>query len=225
MSKIAFDITPFTTTDYQDHISAIVWFSGCNMRCKYCYNTNIVLKNPRLSSKDILDFLDKRQGKLDAVVFSGGECTINREFLFLAKEIKNRNFKLKVDTNGSNLKAIKDAINIIDFISLDFKALKSKFRQITNSNLYDEFINTLDFLISINFNFEIRTTVHEQLFNEKELSQMANLLFEKGYKGIYYLQNFLYTDDNLGNLKEQKDLLNIQKISSPIEISLRNFKI
>ncbi|MGB2553890.1 radical SAM protein, partial [Campylobacter sp. MOP51] len=83
----------------------VAWSTGCNMRCTYCYNTAVVLGEGFVSEDEFLRFLDRRIGKLSGVVFSGGECTISGSFLPLAREVKKRGFLLKVDTNGSNLKA------------------------------------------------------------------------------------------------------------------------
>lgn len=220
-----YSLTPFTTLDYPDKTACIAWFAGCNMRCLYCYNVAVVQGDGQISADEFVKFLDKRKGKLSGVVFSGGECTINPLFLPLAKEVKSRNFDLKVDTNGSNLTALQSAIsqNLIDYIALDFKAPPEKFRQITASNLYDDFIKTLKFLIGINFKFEVRTTIHADLLDEDDISKMSEILHLNGYKGIYYLQNFLNTNENFGNLSEPKAAFDPSKIRSNLKIELRNF--
>ena len=117
-----YSLTPFTTLDYPDKTACIAWFAGCNMRCAYCYNVPIVTGVGQISRAEFIKFLDKRKGKLSGVVFSGGECTLSPAFLPLASEVKSRGFSLKVDTNGSNLTALGQAIslNLIDYIALDF---------------------------------------------------------------------------------------------------------
>lgn len=224
MGKI-YSITPFTMLDYPDKLACIVWFSGCNMRCIYCYNTEIVKSSGVMENNELLSFLDERVGKLEGVVFSGGECTLNKDFLYLAKEVKKRGFSLKVDTNGSNLSVLKKAIelNLIDYIALDFKALKENYFLVTNSNLYDKFIQTLKFLINLNFPFEVRTTIHADIFTESDISKMAEILENFGYKGTYYLQNFLETGENFGLLQKPKRELCLDKIKSNLKVELRNF--
>ncbi|MCD8213891.1 MAG: anaerobic ribonucleoside-triphosphate reductase activating protein, partial [Campylobacter sp.] len=182
-----FSITPFTTLDYPDKVAAIAWFAGCNMRCAYCYNIDVVLGKGKISEEEFCAFLDKRTGKLNGIVFSGGECTINPSFLKLAREVKSRKFSLKVDTNGSNLDVLKAAIdeNLIDYIALDFKAVKEKFQSVTGFKLYENFMATLEFLLGINFNFEVRTTLHFDLLNETDVSKMAKILYENGDKKVY----------------------------------------
>jgi len=225
MTYPIYSITPFTVLDYPDKTAAIAWFTGCNMRCLYCYNKAIVLAKGQVSKEEFLRFLDKRIGKLDGIVFSGGECTLSDEFLLLAREVKARGFKLKIDTNASNLPILKSAIsqNLIDYIALDFKAVSEKFQKIVGINLYENFIKTLIFLINNNFKFEVRTSIHADLLNENDVSKMAKILEFYGYKGTYYLQNFLDTGENFGNLKMPKNNFNPNKIDSNLKIKLRNF--
>lgn len=218
-----YDITPFTTLDYPDKLACIVWFAGCNMRCLYCYNFEIVNSKKDIGEDKLITFLKSRVGLLEGVVFSGGECTLNQNFTSLARKVKELGFNLKVDTNGSNLKALQKTINFIDYIALDFKAPKDKFKNVTSSNLYDEFIKTLKFLTHINFNFEVRTTIHSDLLDENDISKMAQILEKNGYKNSYFLQNFLNTGLNFGNLTTPKKEFDINKINSNLEICLRNF--
>lgn len=212
-------------TDYPDKIAAVAWFAGCNMRCVYCYNTPIVLESGNISTEEFCKFLDKRKNRLDGIVFSGGECSISPAFLELAREVKKRNFALKVDTNGSNLDVLKQAISegLIDYIALDFKATKEKFKSISGSHLYENFIQTLEFLLLINFDFEVRTTLHADFLDENDISKMAEILEQKGYKKSYFLQNFLDTKENFGKISTPKNSFDVDKIRSQIPIKLRNF--
>ncbi len=219
-------ITPFTTVDYPEHLACIVWFSGCNMRCRYCYNADIVLEQGEISIDELMEFLKRRVGLLDGVVLSGGECTLYSGIYELCGEIKSLGFKIKLDTNGTNPKVLKKLCedDFVDFVALDFKAPLDKFRFITNSSekLYNDFMKSLDILINLDFTFEIRTTVHEDLLNEPNIQTMSEILHEKKYQNIFYLQHF-FNAQNLGNLKTPKSSLNVSKIKSQVSIRLRNF--
>ena len=195
------------------------------MRCAYCYNVPIVTGEGQISRAEFIKFLDKRKGKLSGVVFSGGECTLSPAFLPLAREVKSRGFSLKVDTNGSNLTIIQQAIslNLINYIALDFKATKEKFLKVAGSNLYKNFLQTLEFLLQTDFKFEVRTTVHADLLDEADISAMSKILYERGYRGVYYLQNFLDTGENFGNLTQAKTKFDPYLIRSNLKIGLRNF--
>ncbi|WP_404317331.1 anaerobic ribonucleoside-triphosphate reductase activating protein [Malaciobacter canalis] len=221
--KIIYDITRFTTLDYKDNLSCIVWFISCNMRCQYCYNSNIVLsKDGNYEIKDLFTFLEKRVGLLDAVVLSGGEATMHN-LEPICKKIKAMGFKIKLDTNGLNTKLIKTLIdeNYIDYIALDFKATKEKFQDITKTNQYNKFLDTLEFLIEKNFDFEVRTTLHEELLDENDINKIVDTLISKGYKNSLYIQNFLNVE-NFANLKESKKVLNKDLLSKNLNIIWRN---
>ena len=155
--KIVYDITRFTTTDYAGHLSCIIWFIGCNFRCLYCYNDNIVYtKRGKYDFKEVLEFLKSRIGLLDSVVLSGGEATIHN-LIPICKEIKKLGFKIKLDTNGSNFKQIKELVELklIDYMAIDFKSPKDKFKDIVGVDIYEHCIKTIKYLISINFKFVV----------------------------------------------------------------------
>ena len=211
--------------DFGELTACIVWFVGCNMRCIYCYNTQLVVSEGNVGYEELSEFLKSRVDKLDGVVFSGGECTQNVDFFYLAREVKRLGFKLKIDTNGSNPNILKKAIeeNLIDFIALDFKGDEKHFEFITNSNLYSNFLQSLRYLVSINFDFEVRTTVHSDNKKKKLIEKMAKILENEGYKGTYFLQNFLYTGENFGCIGEPVSKFDPTKIKSNLKISLRNF--
>ncbi len=224
MKKPISFITPFTTLDYPNHLACIVWFSGCNMRCEYCYNSQIVLENGTLSVDELITFLKKRQNLLDAVVLSGGECTLFKDLLSLCKKIKSLGFKIKIDTNGSNPTLLQTLIEkkLVDFVALDFKALSKKFTTLTHSNLFENFKFTLELLIQKDFNFEVRTTIHSDLLSEDDINEMIDFLHVKNYKNTYYLQNFLHVE-TLGNLSEPEKSFDKDKLSDILKVEFRNF--
>ena len=200
--KIVYNITKFTTTDYVGHLSCIIWFVSCNFRCLYCYNDNIVYtKEGNYTQNDILKFLKTRIGLLDSVVLSGGEATVHNVIPF-CKEIKKLGFKIKLDTNATNLPQIKKLIelNLLDYIAIDFKAPKHKFKEIVGIDMYDNTIKTIQYLIDIAFAFELRTTINKSLLDENDINSMIKTISELGYKNIYYIQNFLETSSNIGNV-------------------------
>ncbi|RBQ30053.1 anaerobic ribonucleoside-triphosphate reductase activating protein [Aliarcobacter vitoriensis] len=222
--KIVYDFTRFTTTDYVGEISCIVWHISCNLRCNYCYNDNIVFAKQGLyTHNDILDFLSKRKTLLTAVVLSGGEATMHN-LVFFCEKVKKLGFKIKLDTNGTNLKAIKKLLskNLIDFIAIDFKAPKDKFKFITKKDSYDDMLNTIKYLLKIDFPFELRTTVNRNFIDENDIKEIINTIYCLGYRNVYYIQNFLQTSSNIGNITQNK-LLNKDLIdNSKLTIKYRN---
>lgn len=218
-----YDITKFTTTDFKDHLSCIVWFIGCNMHCSYCYNSEIVLsKKAKYSFEDVINFLKTRINLLDAVVLSGGEATL-QDLVFYTQEIKKLGFKVKLDTNGLNTELVKELVQkeLIDYLALDFKATKNKFLYITKNRNYEEFFATLTFLVQSNFPFEVRTTLHANLLNEDDINSIIKKLKEVGYKNSFYIQNFLYTPNNLGKLNDATANFDKTKLSKELDIIFR----
>jgi len=222
-AKVIYDLTSFTHLDYPNHLSCIVWFSGCNMRCDYCYNKDIVFaKDGKYSYNDILDFLKTRVNLLEAVVLSGGEAS-SYDLVPFCQKIKQLGFKIKLDTNGTNFLHIKELIdlNLLDYVALDYKAPEAKFTQITHSNKFDEFSKTLDLLINSNVEFEARTTVHADLLSSDDINEIIIDLKNRGYKNSYFIQEFLETEKNIGDLKRAKNKLDKSSLRSDLEVIFR----
>lgn len=229
MSKLPIvDITKFTFQDFPEHTACIVWFAGCNFRCPYCHNPEFITGNlQKIDEQKILDFLKSRIGLLDGVVLSGGECCLFDDVYDFIKKIKEMGFLVKIDTNGTNTKLIKKLVNdkMIDFVALDYKAPKEKFKSIAGIDGFDKFDETLKFLIQSNIDMEIRTTVHTKLLNEDDVNNIILDLENKGYNKTYHIQNF--RNDNkstLSNIGDQDRILNKELIkSSKIKVFFRNF--
>lgn len=205
--KIVHSITAFTLLDYPDQTACILWFAGCNMKCSYCYNPEIVFGKGSYSIPEILSFLEKRRGLLDAVVFSGGECLLYKESLELMVLIKAMGFLIKVDTNGSKPARLREAITLglIDYVALDFKATRAKFKSITESRFYEQFLECLSILQLSKTPFEVRTTVHTDLLNENDIVQMTQLLEDNDYNGNYFLKPFRNNSITLKPLNNSKN--------------------
>ena len=218
-------ITRFTTTDFPDRLACIVWFTGCNMRCSYCYNPHIVTGEGNLSEIDLFNFLRTRQGKLDAVVLSGGECTLYDHLPELCESIKAMGFDIKLDTNGLNPSMIKHLVDemLVDYIALDYKAPQSHFKALTKSTRFELFQETLEYLIHADVSFEIRTTVHPDLLDVTAINAIIGDLKNKGYAGTYYLQHYLHVDETLGNSPLPSQDFDLAALEKKIPIELRNF--
>lgn len=202
-----YNITPFTLLDYPDKVACIIWLAGCNMRCLYCYNPEIVLGKGKINFEKVLEFLKSRQGILDGVVLSGGECTMHSKIIWLIKEIKAMGFLVKLDTNGSRPIMIEHlvALGLVDYIALDFKAMPHKFEAITGSDLFENFEHTLSLLIASGQKFEVRTTVHSDLISEADLRNMIRYLSLMEYTGTYYIQQFVNGVPTIGNLGDSSN--------------------
>ncbi|MBC8237981.1 MAG: anaerobic ribonucleoside-triphosphate reductase activating protein [Helicobacteraceae bacterium] len=221
--KIVYDITKFSHLDYPDHLACIIWFSGCNMLCDFCYNKEIVFaKNADYDLNDVLEFLKQRVGLLDGVVLSGGEAT-NYDLAELCREIKKLGFKIKLDTNGTNFQELQllcDS-NLIDYIALDYKAPSYKYKQITKSSKYDAFSMSLQYLISSHIDFEVRTTLHPDLLQEDDINHIIKDLKNRGYSHTYYIQEFLYTGTHIGDIHMPVNTFDTSLLVDDIKIVYR----
>jgi pyruvate formate lyase activating enzyme len=219
VAKPIYSLTPFTLLDYPHKSACILWFAGCNMRCLYCYNPEIVFGKGTISFEEIIHFLKSRINLLDAVVFSGGECLLHKKSVSFIAEVKKMGFLVKIDTNGSQPKVLKELIQkqLINYVALDFKAMPANFEKITQSELFIPFEKSLLLLLRSEVPFEVRTTVHSELLNKNDLREMISYLENIGYTGDYFFQHFVNgasTIEKLGHsFKElESENLSTQKI-------------
>ncbi len=223
-------VTPFTMLDFPERTSCIIWMSGCNMRCGYCHNPQIVKGKGRGTVEDVMAFLRKRQGLLDGVVLSGGEASVWPGLPGFVQIVKNMGYDIKLDTNGTRPDVIKKLMgdDLLDYIALDYKAPSEKFKKVTGIKKFEAFSETLDLLCKQkSVPFEVRTTVHTDLMDEKDITTIINDLNLRSYKGTYYVQNFC-SDNNrptLGDLSPQKRALDISALPTPkdFDMEFRNF--
>lgn len=215
--KGIFSLTPFTLLDYPHKTACIVWFAGCNMRCLYCYNPEIVLGKGKIDFDSVLLFLKTRKGLLDGVVLSGGECTLHKKIIDFIKEIKAMGFEVKIDTNGSNPKILNSLIRnqLIDYVALDYKSLPHTFKKLTQSGLFSEFEKSLQLLIQSKIPFEVRTTFHSSLIKENDFVKMIAYLEAKNFEGNYYVQHFMNNVPTLSKLDDSNKKIQLKDFSTP----------
>ena len=224
-----YSITPFTLQDFPNHTACILWFGGCNFRCAYCHNPELVLcaDKPK-AMQDVWAFLQSRQKLLDGVVLSGGECTLAPKLDVFVEKLRSLGFKVKLDTNGSNPSLLEYLCNsrLIDYVALDYKAPESCFEKITGYRNKVFFFQSLDYLCrKSNIPFEVRTTVHTELLDEKDIAEIIYDLDTRHFKGELYLQNFISSGETLSYLPPQKRVLDVSLLPIPkhFTIKTRNF--
>lgn len=197
----------FSLIDYPEKICAIVFTQGCNFRCGYCHNPELVkpekFETP-ISEKDFFSFLKKRQEKLEAVTITGGEPTMQKDLIQFIKKIKSMGYLVKLDSNGSNPEVLENIfkLKIIDYIAMDTKAPLEKYFKIINTDIDIKNIEkSIKLIMNSKIDYEFRTTVvKDQLFLD-DFEKMGKLI--KGAK-LYVLQKFIPTKTNdLKFLKKQ----------------------
>lgn len=174
---------PLTTLDYPEHLSCVVFCQGCAWRCRYCHNPDLIPARAEQSQSwaDILAFLQRRQGLLEAVVFSGGEATLQHGLKAAMQEVKKLGFKVGLHTAGINQKALQRVLPYCDWVGFDVKALVEDTELITGvSGSGQANWQCLELLLASGVNYECRTTVHWDLLDSQRLLQLAQRLSAAG---------------------------------------------
>lgn len=177
--------------DYPDKISAIVFTYGCNFRCGYCHNPElIVMKNePAWTIAGFFEFLNSRKGKLDGVVITGGEPCLQKGLIDFIKQIKDMGFLVKLDTNGTFSSVLNDVLPFLDYIAMDIKAPLYKYKYITKVDIDTEIIKkSINIIMNSGIDYEFRTTVVKSQLNMEDFEAIGQLI--KGAEK-YYLQKFV----------------------------------
>lgn len=180
--------------DFPGKVSAVLFLSGCNFRCPYCHNPELVKGHPDcpafLNETWILDFLKKRKGFLDGVVISGGEPTIHHDLFFLCDKLKALGFPIKIDTNGSHPEVIQKLINdgLVDYIAMDIKTDPFKYFSFTDAGFDPKnILKSIKVIMESPIDYEFRTTCIKPLVNEKVIQKISRLI---GGSMLYALQHF-----------------------------------
>lgn len=174
---------PLTTLDFPDHLSCVVFCQGCAWRCRYCHNPDLIPpRAQQMHSWDsILEFLQRRQGLLEAVVFSGGEATLQHDLKAAMQEVKNLGFKVGLHTAGINPKALQWVLPYCDWVGFDIKALEEDTQLITGvSGSGQANWQCLELLLASGVKYECRTTVHWDLIDPQRLLELARRLSTAG---------------------------------------------
>ncbi len=168
-----------TLIDYPGEVACTIFLFGCNFRCGFCHNPELVIRDSGegFSEENVLNFLEERRGKLDAVCISGGEPLMNLDINFV-KKIKKLGYRIKIDTNGSFPKVLKKLIDegLVDAVAMDIKASREKYSEVTSINVDLDKIEESIKLISGLDNYEFRTTVLEKFHSPEDMKSMGEWL-------------------------------------------------
>ena len=180
-----------TLIDYPGKIACVVFTFGCNFRCGYCHNPELIVDDgrPEISQQEVLDFLKERVGFLDGVVISGGEPTLNGDLPNFISKIKQMGFSVKLDTNGTNPKMLKELMdrNLLDYIAMDIKGPLEDYDKIANVKVdIDKIKKSVDIVKNFR-DYEFRTTAVPELFDTNIARKIGEWL--DGSKR-FYLQQF-----------------------------------
>lgn len=183
----------FTLSDFPGKISAIIFTQGCNFKCPYCHNPSLIdiTSSSTIGEEEVLNFLKLRKGKLEGVVITGGEPTLQQDLVSFVKKIKKLGFFIKLDTNGSQPVLLQQLIEekLVDYIAMDNKAPLPKYQQIVKSNIDPaEIAKSMTLTINSGIDYEFRTTVVKSQLSRNDLIDIAKQI--KGAE-ILILQKFV----------------------------------
>jgi pyruvate formate lyase activating enzyme len=212
-----------TLVDYPGKVAATVFTLGCNFRCPYCHNPELVLpkrmkEQPSITEKEILDFLKERQGYLKGLCITGGEPTIQVGLSDFIQKVNTLGISVKLDTNGSLPFVLKELIQkkLIDWVALDIKSPPNKYDIFTQGKID---VKNVDLSIKIlkesKINYEFRTTLAPEILVEKDIIEIVDWIKPASR---YYLQRFQNKKtldkkfENLNGWPEQEVKSLIEKI-------------
>lgn len=172
----------FSMIDFPGSISAIVFTQGCNLRCAYCHNPELIppAQNEEyaLTEEEVLEYLQRRKNSLDGVVITGGEPTLQKDLPAFASKLKAMGYMVKLDTNGTNPDMVKNLIDnkLVDFIAMDIKAPFEKYRQVCGPADTQKVKQTMDIILSSGINYQFRTTYDKEVLNDNDIEAIKAML-------------------------------------------------
>lgn len=204
-------IEKVSMVDYPNKIATTIFAGGCNFRCPFCHNSGIVEKKyDNILEEDVLQYLESRKGLIDAVVVSGGEPTLQPDLDKFISKLKEMNFLVKLDSNGTNPFVLKKLLDskLLDYVAIDIKTNFDDYSGITGVSQPNtaNVKETVEILRNSGIAYELRTTLINEFHSVENIEKMAN---ELAGEKILYLQKFVASENCI-----QKDLTEVPKMKA-----------
>ena len=161
-----------TTLDYPGELSTVVFCQGCPWRCRYCHNSELIPRRGKamIPWSEFIEFLQQRRGLLDAVVFSGGEPTLQRALPSAIQPVKTMGYKTGLHTAGPYPERLKDILPYLDWVGLDIKAMEENYAEVTGvKDSGKKAWESAKILVESGVPHQMRTTVHPALTSDEEV--------------------------------------------------------
>ena len=172
-------LVPLSATDYPDHLSAVVFCQGCPWRCTYCHNPHLLPRRggSEIAWEDVIAFLERRRGLLDAVVFSGGEPTLQPALVDAARVVKALGYKIGLHTAGMHPARLAAVLPLLDWIGMDIKTEFSRYVSVTGvPGSGERARRSVELILASGVPHEFRTTVHAGLVPPDAVERIADTL-------------------------------------------------
>jgi pyruvate formate lyase activating enzyme len=180
--------------DWDGRVTAVIFLPGCNFRCPFCHNSELVLTPgdmPEVDQEAMMEYLEENSDFLDGVVITGGEPTIHSDLPDLISRLRSLGLMIKLDSNGTNPGMLEDLINagMIDSVAMDVKGpLDQRYDDFSGVETpLDSIKRSISIIMESGIDYEFRTTVVPHMINEEELEAMAAFI---GGARKYALQQF-----------------------------------
>ena len=186
-----------TLLDYPGYVACTVFLNGCDFRCQYCHNFELVngTAEPIMDEDEFFGFLGKRKGLIDGVCISGGEPLLHKDIEAFIRNIRKMGYKIKLDTNGYHPDMLKKLIDegLLDYIAMDIKNSLAKYAMTVNIPNIDTSIikKSISIIMNSGVDYEFRTTVARGLHEVDDFEQIGSLIQNAK---AYYLQQFTMRD-------------------------------
>ncbi|MBI2380473.1 MAG: anaerobic ribonucleoside-triphosphate reductase activating protein [Gammaproteobacteria bacterium] len=194
---------PLSSVDYPGMLAAVVFCQGCPWACRYCHNPHLIPAQGEsaLSFDELCEFLRRRQGLLDAVVFSGGEATFQKSLIPALKAVRALGFRTALHTGGAYPELLKQLLPLVDWVGFDVKALVADYPALTGvprSGIRNW--QSLMTLLASGLPFEARTSWHTELMSMAQLRVLATQLAVAGVKhySVQVVRGGALKDETLG---------------------------
>lgn len=186
-------IDKLSLLDYEDKVSVVLFSKACNFRCPFCHNGDSVLNaQEELNFADILAFLKTRKGLVDAVVFTGGEPTLEPDLEVKIKAVRELGFDIKLDTNGTNPELLEKLLDdgVVDYVAMDIKNSPSLYAQTCGVNQIniENIKKSIAIIMAKAPDYEFRTTLVKEFHKQMNYDNYFELI--KGAKKVF-LQKFV----------------------------------
>ncbi len=186
-----------TLLDFPENIACTVFLGGCDFRCPYCHNFELVdgTSAPVTDDEAFFSFLGTRKGLLDGVAITGGEPLLRSDISSFAERIRELGFKVKIDTNGYHPGMIRELTDkrLVDYIAMDIKNSLTKYSITTGLDSVDtdRILESISLIMDCGIPYEFRTTVVKELHEEDDFEDIGKMI--EG-ADAYYLQKFTERD-------------------------------
>ena len=192
-----------TLLDFPGHVACTVFTAGCNLRCPFCHNSELVLperKPALMDAESFFSFLKKRQGILEGVCVTGGEPLLQKDIVPFLRRIKGLGFAVKLDTNGCFPNLLRSLVEegLVDFVAMDIKNSPARYGQTAGIPHMDltPIQESVAFLLSGAVDYEFRTTVVRELHTVEDIVAIARWVQGDGER--LFLQQFVDSGDLIG---------------------------